>query len=211
MKILEVKTLAIPEVKVIKYTRFPDERGYFTEVFNKKDFLSHPEIKLLNINEFVQCNESSSKKGTFRGLHAQWNPYMGKLVRTLRGHMVDLVADVRIGSPTFGKTIAYDMPVDLSANYGEWIWIPVGFVHGNYYLEDSTIEYFCTGTYNPDCEVGISPFSSDLDWSVCDPKLKSWFDALKKDEIYVSSKDKAGSNITDWQNNPNSNNFIYNK
>lgn len=211
MKILEVKTLAIPEIKVIKYARFPDERGYFTEVFNKKDFLSHPEIQPLNISEFVQCNESSSKKGALRGLHAQWNPYMGKLVRTLYGHMIDIVVDIRVNSPTFGKVVAYDMPADRNSNNAEWIWVPVGFVHGNFYLEDSAIEYFCTGSYNPECEVDISPFSSDLDWSICDPQLKSWFDALKKDEVYVSNKDKTGLNISDWQKNPNSKNFMYNK
>ena len=139
MKILEVKNLAIEDVKVIKYARFSDHRGYFTETFRKSDF---QKLNIFKNVEFIQSNESYSKKGVIRGLHFQWNPYMGKLIRTLRGRMVDMVMDIRKGSKTFGKIIAYDMPADTESDFGEWIWVPVGFAHGNFFPEDSQIEYY---------------------------------------------------------------------
>jgi len=91
MKILDVKSLAIESVKVIRFARFCDERGYFTETFRKSDLLNNSQIDSMTNVEFVQANESLSKKGVIRGLHFQWNPYMGKLVRTIKGRMVDIV------------------------------------------------------------------------------------------------------------------------
>ena len=110
MKILDVKSLAIPDVKVIRFGRFGDHRGFFAEHFRKSDFMGHPQLDFMAGVEFSQCNESFSRPGTIRGLHFQWNPYMGKLVRTLSGRMTDMVLDIRKGSPTFGKIILYDMP-----------------------------------------------------------------------------------------------------
>ena len=95
MKIIEVKCLAIPDVKVIRFGRFRDHRGYFTEPFRKSDFAHHPEMGFMKGVEFFQANESFSNAGVIRGLHFQWNPYMGKLVRTIAGRMVDLVLDIR--------------------------------------------------------------------------------------------------------------------
>ena len=112
MKILEAKSLAIPDVKVVRYGRFTDHRGYFTEHYRKSDFRSHPELGFLHDVEFEQCNESASRADTIRGLHFQWNPHMGKLVRPLSGRLIDMMLDIRLGSPTFGKIIAYDMPAD---------------------------------------------------------------------------------------------------
>ena len=109
MKIKDVKSLRIPEVKVICFERFLDHRGYFTEHFRKSDLFTHPDLDCFQKVEFVQCNESYSKKGTVRGLHFQWNPLMGKLIRTIRGRMVDMVMDIRKGSPTFGKIMLYDI------------------------------------------------------------------------------------------------------
>src|SRR5258706_12985222 len=103
MKVISVKPLLIPDIKVIKFKRFTDHRGYFTEHYRKSDFKD-----ILDVN-FVQYNESYSKSSTVRGLHFQWNPYMGKLVRTVYGRMLDTVLDIRKGSPTFGKAIIYDM------------------------------------------------------------------------------------------------------
>lgn len=209
MKILEVKTLKIPEIKVIRFTRFPDHRGYFTETFRKSDFFSHPQLKFMKKTEFPQCNESFSKAGTLRGLHFQWNPYMGKLVRTLRGRMIDLVLDIRKGSPTFGKAIAYDMPADVNSFYGQWIWVPSGFAHGNYFLDDTQIEYFCSGEYNPDCEAGIYPLASDIDWSLCNKSFKKIIKSLKAEDLLMSKKDKEGLNFTEWIEDGRSDNFIY--
>jgi dTDP-4-dehydrorhamnose 3,5-epimerase len=209
MKILEVKTLAIPEVKVIRFARFSDHRGYFTEPFRKSDFNNLPETEFLRGLEFMQANESYSNAHTVRGLHFQWNPYMGKLVRTLSGRMIDMVMDIRKGSPTFGKIIAYDMPVAPDNNFSEWIWVPPGFAHGNFFTENSLIEYYCTGEYSPGCEAGISPLSTDIDWSLCDPALKQLFDSIVPTTQFISDKDKNGLSVAAWLNGPNSDNFIY--
>ena len=105
MKILDVKSLAISDIKVIRFGRFGDHRGFFAEHFRKSDFGTHPQLDFMAGVEFSQCNESFSRPGTIRGLHFQWNPYMGKLVRTLSGRMTDMVLDIRKGSPTFGKIL----------------------------------------------------------------------------------------------------------
>ncbi|MGZ3732526.1 MAG: dTDP-4-dehydrorhamnose 3,5-epimerase family protein, partial [Parachlamydiaceae bacterium] len=82
MKILDIKTLEVPDLKVIRFARFADHRGYFSEHFRKSDLL---QLDFHKGVEFFQCNESYSRARTIRGLHFQWNPYMGKLVRTLSG------------------------------------------------------------------------------------------------------------------------------
>lgn len=207
MKILEVKNLAIEDVKVIKYARFCDHRGYFTETYRKSDF---QKLEIFKNVEFIQSNESHSKKGVIRGLHFQWNPYMGKLVRTLRGRMIDLVMDIRKGSKTFGKIIAYDMPADPAADIGQWIWVPAGFAHGNVFCEDTQIEYYCSGDWSPKCEAGISPLAKDIDWSLCDKALKTAFDEAAAHPV-MTEKDREGQTISEWLENRDSDNFIYGK
>jgi len=209
VKILDVKSLVIPDIKVIRFARFADNRGYFTELFRKSDFLNQlPSMKSV---EFSQCNESYSKPGTIRGLHFQWNPYMGKLVRTLSGHMIDMVLDIRKGSPTFGKILAYDMPTNPNLDFAEWIWVPPGFAHGNFFKENSLIEYFCSGEYSPGCEAGISPLAPDIDWSWCDPELKNRFDAIVSGTSLMTDKDRNGYTLAAWADNPDSDNFIFRK
>ncbi len=203
MKIIEVKTLAIPDVKVVRMGRFPDNRGYFTEPFRQSDL-----EKVIPGFKLMQMNESYSKRGVIRGLHLQWNPYMGKFVRTVKGHMIDIVVDVRIGSPTYGKGLFYDMPTNQQTDYFEAIWVPVGFIHGNIYLEETVIEYLCTSEYSPGNEAGISPMSPDIDWSLADPKLIEIFKEVSKNPV-ISDKDKAGVNFKDWKNDPRSKNFVY--
>lgn len=211
MKILGVKTLQIKSIKVIKFARFCDHRGYFTEHYRKGDFKEHPEMPFMKDVEFVQCNESYSRKGTVRGLHFQWDPYMGKLVRTLTGRMIDMVLDIRKGSPTFGKIVLYDMPADHKADYHEWIWVPPGVAHGNFFTEDTMIEYFCSGEYSPGCEAGISPLAEDIDWTVCEPNLKDLFDSIAPLTSLISDKDKNGLSVSEWNRDENSNNFVYGK
>ncbi len=211
MKILGVKTLQIESIKVIKFARFCDHRGYFTEHYRKGDFKDHPEMAFMKDVEFVQCNESYSRKGTVRGLHFQWNPYMGKLVRTLTGRMIDMVLDIRKGSPTFGKIILYDMPTDHKADYHEWIWVPPGFAHGNFFTEDTMIEYFCSGEYSPGCEAGISPLAEDIDWTICEPNLKDLFDSIAPLTSLISDKDKNGLSVSKWNRDERSNNFVCGK
>jgi|YelNatPaOPRAMG01_1025707.scaffolds.fasta_scaffold202169_1 dTDP-4-dehydrorhamnose 3,5-epimerase len=209
MKIVSVRELAIPEVKVIRFARFLDHRGYFTEPYRNSDFQVEMVPSSLRGLRFVQTNESFSRTGTVRGLHFQWDPYMGKLVRTVTGHMIDLALDIRKGSPTFGKIIAYDMPSTRDDPYGEWIWVPPGFAHGNFFLQDTHIEYFCTGEYNPNCEAGISPLAADLDWSLCDRQLKQQLDVLIAGKPLISPKDQNGLTVAAWVADKRSSKFIF--
>jgi dTDP-4-dehydrorhamnose 3,5-epimerase len=207
MKVIEVKTLAIEAIRVIKFKRFCDQRGYFTEHYRKSDFRNHPEMGFMKGVEFVQCNESYSRTGTIRGLHFQWNPYMGKLVRTVTGRMVDIMLDIRKGSRTLGRVLMYDMPADPTADTQEWIWVPPGFAHGNVFSQDTIIEYLCSGEYSQGCEAGMSPFALDLDWSLCDPKLKELFDGVAASTPLVTDKDRNGFTLAQWLRDERSNNF----
>jgi dTDP-4-dehydrorhamnose 3,5-epimerase len=209
VKILNVKQLEIAEIKIIRFARFRDQRGYFTEHFRNSDFQSNPLTSFMDGVEFVQTNESFSRTGTIRGLHFQWNPYMGKLVRTLRGHMVDLVLDIRKGSPSFGKAIAYDMPSGMSGEFDEWIWVPPGFAHGNLFLEDTSIEYFCSGEYSPGCEAGISPLAEDIDWSLCDQDLRETFHDVASRTPLITDKDRDALSVSMWAEDKRSENFIH--
>jgi len=208
MKIIEVWSLAIPDVKVIRFARFSDSRGYFTETYRRSDFAARDDLGSLREADFVQANESYSRPGVIRGLHFQWNPYMGKLVRTLAGRMVDLVLDIRKGSPSLGKIIAYDMPASPDTEFSEWIWVPPGFAHGNFFTEPTLIEYFCTGQYSPGCEAGISPLAADLDWSLCQPALKELFDQVAQQPV-ISDKDRHGLTLQQWLADPRSEQFLF--
>ncbi len=209
MKILDVEQREIPEIKVVRFARFRDQRGYFTEHFRESDFQANSLTSFMRGVKFVQTNESFSINGTLRGLHFQWNPYMGKLVRTLHGHMLDLILDIRRGSPTFGKIIAYDMPSDGSEDFNEWIWVPPGFAHGNLFLRDTSIEYFCSGEYSPGHEAGISPLAEDIDWSLCDQRLREVFLDIGSNTLMITDKDRNGLSVSAWQDDERSNNFIY--
>jgi dTDP-4-dehydrorhamnose 3,5-epimerase len=207
MRIVDVWGLRLSEIKIIRFARFADSRGFFAEHFRKSDFLTHPKLDFLKNVEFFQCNESYSMPGTIRGLHFQWNPYQGKLVRTLSGRMVDLVVDIRKGSSSFGKIIAYDMPSNRNTDFGEWIWVPPGFAHGNFFTQETHIEYFCSGEYNPKCEAGISPLALDIDWAWCVPELKEDFAAIVSSGPLMSEKDRSGYSLASWSQNPASDRF----
>lgn len=206
MQILEVNDLPLPGLKTIKFSKFKDKRGYFCETFRLED------IKILKgFDDFVitQSNESYSKRNTVRGLHFQWNPKMGKLVRTINGHMVDIALDIRSNSPTFGKVFFFDMQIGYDDDFGQWIWLPPGFAHGNFFLDDTLIEYYCTGRYSQDSERGISPLSNDLDFSLVNKDLLSSFETIVKNGALISDKDKAGLSLSDWQKDPNFSQFTY--
>ncbi|MBP7867733.1 MAG: dTDP-4-dehydrorhamnose 3,5-epimerase family protein [Acidobacteria bacterium] len=211
MKLIEIRPLAIPDVKVLRFGRFRDERGYFTEHFRRSDLAALDGGVILDGGAILQANESRSRAGVVRGLHIQWEPVMGKLVRTVDGRMVDLVLDLRKGSPSLGRVIAYDMPADPDRDWDEWIWVPVGFAHGNYFTEPSAIEYFCTSAYGPGCEAGISPLAPDLDWSLCDPALREEFQGLpdRFGGVLLSEKDRAGLTLAAWLADPLSDRFRY--
>ncbi len=204
MKIVTITDAQIPGVKLINFERFTDKRGFFTETFRVSDFINN-ELKCFP-NGIMQANESYSRRNVLRGLHFQWNPNMGKLVRTISGHMVDLVLDLRHGSPTQGKIMAFNMPANSTDGTTSWIWVPEGCAHGNFFLEDSYIEYFCSGSYNGECEAGVSPFAEDIDWSTCDPKLKNLFADLK-DSFIATSKDINGLSVKQWLDREDAKNF----
>jgi dTDP-4-dehydrorhamnose 3,5-epimerase len=204
MKINNIHEPAIKGVKVIHFERFMDKRGYFSETFRAGDFIAN-ELDIFP-NGILQTNESYSRRNVLRGLHFQWNNPMGKLVRTISGHMVDLILDLRIGSPTQGQIMAFNMPIAAHQNESSWIWVPEGCAHGNFFLEDSYIEYYCSASYNGDCEAGVSPFATDIDWSICDPKLKNLFYDLK-DSFITTSKDINGHSLSSWLKTADSANF----
>jgi dTDP-4-dehydrorhamnose 3,5-epimerase len=124
-----------------------DERGFFVETFRADTARAHGIP-----TEFVQDNHSRSRRGTLRGIHFQTHPGQGKLVRVARGRVLDVVVDLRRGSPTFGEWEA----VELDDVGGHMLWIPVGFGHGFLVLsETADFVYKCTNYYDPATEAGI--------------------------------------------------------
>jgi dTDP-4-dehydrorhamnose 3,5-epimerase len=209
MKIAEVSRLAFAEIAVIRFARFRDQRGFFTEHFRASDISDQDGLESLRGVQFPQMNESFSRAGTIRGMHFQWNPYMGKLVRPVFGRLIDLILDIRKGSPTFGQMIGYDMPARLDAEFAEWIWIPPGFAHGVLFPEDTLIEYLCSGEWSPNCEAAISPLSRDIDWSLCPPALKATFDRIANATDRITAKDRQAPGVSEWEDDPRSENFPY--
>jgi len=207
MLINDISEAEIPGVRLINFKRFHDQRGFFTETFRNTDF-SNNDLKFLP-KGILQVNQSFSHKNVIRGLHFQWNPDMGKLVRTVFGHMIDLILDLRIGSPTQGKIMAFDMPAHSTDLTSTWIWVPEGCAHGNFFLDETYIEYFCSGTYNGECEAGISPFANDLDWTICDPSLKKIF-IEHKESFIATPKDFNGLSVKEWFLRPEAKNFQFN-
>lgn len=140
--------------------RFGDDRGWFTETFNVRNF-----ARVGIAEPFVQDNHSLSRPvGTLRGLHFQTPPHgQAKLVRCIRGRILDVAVDVRRGSPTYGRHVA----AELSAENGEQLFIPVGFAHGFVTLEpDTEVTYKVTDFYAPECDGGIRWNDPDIgiDW-----------------------------------------------
>ncbi len=147
---LKVTATDIPAVKIVEPKRFGDSRGYFVESWNRRRFSEHG-IDL----DFVQDNESfSAAVGTVRGLHFQKHPHaQDKLVRVVAGRVVDVAVDIRRGSPTFGKHVM----VELSAENGRQLLIPIGFAHGFCTLEPNTVlAYKVTAHYSPADDLGVA-------------------------------------------------------
>lgn len=208
MKILKVLSAVLPDVKILQFQRFSDERGYFTEHFRKAELLQNSKLPFLQGVEIVQANESFSQRGVVRGLHFQWNPVMGKLVRVIAGSMLDAFLDIRMHSPTFGKIALHKLTANSQAGVSEWIWLPPGFAHGCCFLAPTYIEYFCSGTYSPQCEAGISPLALDLDWSLCKPSLRRQFQDIVSETKLITEKDRQGFSLAAWQKQPQAQNFV---
>ena len=151
---------------IIKPKVFEDPRGYFFESFSKKT-LEEGGLK----EEFVQDNQSLSQKGVLRGLHLQKSPHaQGKLVRVIKGSVLDVAVDIRKGSATYGKYFS----IELSEQNKTMFWIPAGFAHGFLTLEDNTIfHYKCTNYYNKESEACILWNDKDINvnWNVSNPLL----------------------------------------
>ena len=159
---IEVKKTDIEGVLIIEPKVFGDARGYFLESFNAKEFA---EKTGLNI-DFVQDNESMSSYGVMRGLHFQRPPYtQSKLVRCVKGAVLDVAVDIRKGSPTYGQHVA----VELTEENHRQFFVPRGFAHGFAVLSETAMfQYKCDEFYHPEADGGISILDDSLgiDWKI---------------------------------------------
>lgn len=158
---MEIEKTAIEGLLIIKPRVFEDARGYFFESFSQRKF----EEKVGKVT-FVQDNESMSSYGVMRGLHFQYPPYtQSKLVRCVRGAVLDVAVDIRKGSPTYGQHVA----VELSEQNHLQFFIPHGFAHGFSVLSETAVfQYKCDNFYAPQADGGISILdqSLDIDWRI---------------------------------------------
>lgn len=176
MKVIETK---LKGILVIEPKVFKDERGYFYESYNQKMFY---EIGIKD--EFVQDNQSLSQKNVVRGLHFQHPPYaQAKLVRVIKGAVLDVVVDIRKNSPTYGQSFE----IELTEDNFLMVYIPVGFAHGFATLTDDAIfSYKCSNFYN-------KAYEDTILWN--DPDLNiNW----KIENPILSEKDKHGKRIKDF-------------
>jgi dTDP-4-dehydrorhamnose 3,5-epimerase len=186
-----VEPTSIPEVLIVRPRVFPDDRGWFTEVLQVTAFepLGLP-------TRFVQVNQSRSARGVVRGLHFQWDPPQGKLMRVVTGRAFMVAVDIRPGSPTLGSYVSLEAFADEPVLF----WAPACFARGFAALSDvAEIEYFCTGTYNAACESGIR-------WDDPDVGIRWPVEAG-----LLSSKDAAAGSLADWLVRPESASFAWEK
>ncbi len=177
---MEVIKTEIDGVVIIEPRIFKDERGYFYESFSQREF----EEKVCRTT-FVQDNQSKSSYGVLRGLHFQKPPYcQSKLVRCIKGAVLDVAVDIRKGSPTFGKYVA----VELTGENHRQFFVPRGFAHGFAVLSDEAVfQYKCDNFYNKESEGSVA-------WN--DPQLDiDW--RIPFDKVLLSEKDKLSKNINE--------------
>jgi len=186
---IKIESRHFGDVAVIVPDVFRDDRGFFTETFRADQF---EELGLPTV--FVQDNHSRSAKGVVRGLHFQWEPPMGKLMRVTLGAAFLVAVDIRKGSPTLGQWVGVEATAENRRN----VWAPAGFARGFCALTDATeIQYKCTGIYNNKAESGIL-------WN--DPAIGiEW--PLK--DVIVSDKDHKAQTLAQWLASPQSDNFQY--
>ncbi len=171
----------IKDVIIIEPRLFDDERGYFFESFSQKEF----EEKVHKIN-FVQDNESMSSYGVMRGLHFQRPPFtQSKLVRCVKGAVLDVAVDIRKGSPTYGEHVS----VELTEDNHRQFFIPKGFAHGFSVLSETAVfQYKCDEFYHPEADGGISIIdeSLNIDWKI------------PADKVLLSEKDTKHDLLKDF-------------
>src|ERR1700722_82168 len=188
---IKVESRHLNGVVVLAPQVFEDARGFFMEAYRADQFR---ELGLPT--EFVQDNHSRSAKGVIRGLHFQWDPPMGKLMRVTYGSAFLVAVDIRKGSPTLGQWFG----VEVSAKDKKQVWAPAGFARGFCVTSDfAEIQYKCTGTYNPKGESGIRWNDSKIgiQWPVKEPEL--------------SAKDRQAQTLDEWLASPASEHFQYKK
>jgi dTDP-4-dehydrorhamnose 3,5-epimerase len=186
---IKIESRLLGDVVVIVPEIFQDARGFFTETFRADQF------KALGLpTEFVQDNHSRSAKGVVRGLHFQWDPPMGKLMRVTAGSAFLVAVDIRKGSPHLGKWAG----VEASAENRRQVWAPAGFARGFCALSEGTeIQYKCTGIYSNKAESAIR-------WN--DPAIGIKWPLT---DVTVSDKDRNAAPLADWLRSPDSDNFRY--
>ena len=186
---MTIESVHLGAVAVLKPEFFKDERGFFVEEFRADQF---EELGLPG--SFVQENHSGSVKNVLRGLHFQWEPSMGKLMRVLMGCAFLVAVDIRKNSPTLGQWYG----INISAEERKQLWAPPGFARGFCVLSDfAEIQYLCTGIYNNKGESGIRWNDPEIGikWPIDDPIL--------------SEKDKNAQDLQEWLSTENSNCFQF--
>ncbi|MBW7961796.1 dTDP-4-dehydrorhamnose 3,5-epimerase [Bradyrhizobium sp. BR 10261] len=164
---MNVFTTELPEVLIVEPKLFGDQRGFFLETYQ---FQRYVEVGIQR--PFVQDNMSRSVRGVLRGLHLQNPNTQGKLVSAMRGRVLDVAVDVRVGSPNFGRHVA----VELSEENRRQLWVPRGFAHGFVVLsETADFFYKCDDLYSPKDEVSIrwNDPAIGIKWGVDDPSLSA--------------------------------------
>jgi dTDP-4-dehydrorhamnose 3,5-epimerase len=186
----KVEKTSIRDLLIITPEIFQDERGFFTETY-RKDKFSEFGLDL----EFVQDNHSKSAKNVVRGLHFQWEPPMGKLMRVTQGAAFLVAVDIRIGSPTLGQWIG----VEASVENRKQVYAPAGFARGFCVLSDfAEIQYKCTGVYTS------TKAESGVLWN--DPKIGIKWPVT---EPILSKKDEVAQTLDQWFEKPESKFFTY--
>jgi dTDP-4-dehydrorhamnose 3,5-epimerase len=187
---LTLRKTAIPDVKLLEHGVFEDERGFFMEVYRQDQFRDAglPDT-------FVQLNHSRSARGVLRGLHFQWEPPMGKLMRVTEGEAFLVAVDIRKDSPTLGRWVGEK----VSESNRLQMWAPAGFARGFCVLSDfAQVQYLCTGVYNGSAESGIRWNDPEIGvaWPVTSPTL--------------SEKDVRAQSLREWLARPESAKFASN-
>jgi len=179
------------DIVVIAPQVFGDSRGFFMEIFRADQF------RALGLpTEFVQDNHSRSSKGVVRGLHFQWEPPMGKLMRVSNGAAFLVAVDIRKGSPTLGEWFG----TVVSAENKKQVWAPYGFARGFCALtDDCDVQYKCTGIYNSKGEAGIYP--GDAEIGIAWP--------IDVATALISEKDRKAPSLAQWLASPLSDNMTY--
>lgn len=185
----EVQNLRLPGVKLITPKYFGDERGYFAETYNLRDY-----CEIAIGEEFCQDNESFSQKGVIRGMHYQVPPYaQAKLIRVLQGRILDVVLDLRQGSPGYGQWEA----VELSKQNRRILYVPRGMAHGFAVLDGAAlISYKCSAYWQPQAERCIA--ADDCELAIQWPYPHNQWIRSQKDSLGSSWREYANSPVFSW-------------